>query len=108
MRVPCRNNCGTVLERTKVHKAGALCNACRMKAKKRGRRAAANKALSRAQNPSRRACDVEGCNRPHEARGLCSMHYRRELRGTLGSEPTDWLALAREAISAENLRHALT
>lgn len=108
MRVACRQGCGTVLERTRVHKAGALCNACRMRAKKRGRKAAANKALSRAQNPARRVCDVDGCHRRHEALGLCSAHYRQHRRGTLGGDAvTDWLTLAREAIAAENLRDAI-
>lgn len=27
-----------------------------------------------------RTCSVEGCQRPHAARGWCSMHYRRVLR----------------------------
>lgn len=25
-------------------------------------------------------CQIDGCNRPHKARGLCELHYRRDLR----------------------------
>lgn len=28
-----------------------------------------------------RGCDVAGCDRPHDARGLCAMHYKRLMRG---------------------------
>lgn len=31
-----------------------------------------------------RACDVAGCERPHQARGLCAMHYQRNRRESLG------------------------
>lgn len=27
-----------------------------------------------------RHCEVEGCNQPHQARGMCRMHYQLELR----------------------------
>ena len=27
-----------------------------------------------------RRCSVPGCERPHQARGFCQMHYRRVLR----------------------------
>ena len=26
-------------------------------------------------------CSIEGCGRPHHARGLCQIHYRRIRRG---------------------------
>jgi len=30
-----------------------------------------------------RICRIEGCDRPHKARGLCGRHYARWRRGTL-------------------------
>jgi len=27
-----------------------------------------------------RMCDLKGCQRPHKARGLCALHYRRKQR----------------------------
>ncbi len=33
-----------------------------------------------------RTCSIEGCERRHEARGLCNMHYLRlRVRGSIGS-----------------------
>ena len=33
-----------------------------------------------------RVCDVDGCERPHEGRGWCHMHYQRVLRtGDVGA-----------------------
>jgi hypothetical protein len=29
-------------------------------------------------------CEVDGCERPHRARGVCEMHYGRLKRGGLG------------------------
>lgn len=29
-----------------------------------------------------RTCSIEGCEKPHSARGFCSMHYKRWRRGT--------------------------
>jgi hypothetical protein len=33
--------------------------------------------MKRGRRPELRWCKIEGCNRPLEARGLCSTHYRR-------------------------------
>jgi hypothetical protein len=32
-------------------------------------------------NVARRLCSVDGCGRPHRARGLCSTHYFRQQKG---------------------------
>lgn len=34
---------------------------------------------------SSRGCSVDGCARDHHAKGLCSVHYRKVLRGTAAS-----------------------
>lgn len=34
-----------------------------------------------------RACSVPGCERPHEARGLCSRHYQRQREGIPLDQP---------------------
>lgn len=34
----------------------------------------------RYQDSLSRPCGVEGCDRPHRAKGLCSMHWRRKAR----------------------------
>jgi hypothetical protein len=31
-----------------------------------------------------RQCELEGCDRPSRARGLCEMHYQKEKRAGLG------------------------
>lgn len=36
--------------------------------------------ISKARRRKRRYCSVEGCERRHEARGFCSMHYQRVQR----------------------------
>jgi hypothetical protein len=32
--------------------------------------------------PQKRPCSIEGCERPHHARGLCSRHYAQSRRTT--------------------------
>lgn len=30
-----------------------------------------------------RGCNIRGCDRPHDAHGLCARHYRRWRRGQI-------------------------
>lgn len=47
-----------------------------------------------------RLCSVDGCGKPHQARGLCSMHYNRVLRGYGGKSPRLGRRVSREEIAA--------
>lgn len=31
--------------------------------------------------PNKNSCEVDGCERPHHARGMCGAHYARSVRG---------------------------
>lgn len=44
------------------------------------------------------ACTVDDCDRPHRAKGMCSMHYKRALRaeGRMKNAPWDEKAKARK------------
>ena len=46
-----------------------------------------------------RLCTVEGCKREHEAKGLCTKHYQRQMRRRLGLKPT--------VFRSDNLRRAM-
>lgn len=35
-------------------------------------------------------CTVDGCDRPHRARGLCSMHYKRDALASGRARPSEW------------------
>lgn len=37
-----------------------------------------------------RSCEVDGCDRPHRAKGTCSMHWRRAARAEGREEPPQW------------------
>jgi hypothetical protein len=53
-----------------------------------------------------RRCSIEGCNRPHEARGWCSKHYQRWLRTgeAVGPSPEErfWAYVDKNGPPAKN------
>ena len=47
--------------------------------------------LSRATaDAASRSCEVDGCDRPHRAKGMCSMHWRRAARADGREESPQW------------------
>lgn len=76
--VNCRE-CGTPLQRKRVHPSGVLCNACKCRHKRQGEATAANPNLARRQARGPTECVLGGCRRAVKARGLCRGHYVSQL-----------------------------
>ena len=47
-----------------------------------------------------RTCEVEGCDRPHRAKGMCHMHWRRVARAEGRESPPAWDERRRDAWKA--------